>query len=295
MLHVPSAITTHTDAGSFCARLHQLYHQLALLPSLEPCATVDALFSELVGLVQASPPALASTALEDPVLSAVRERLQALCAEGEARLEAHWARRILEAPQREAWVALERFPYYANYGRLAELELAALRAAGAAGATQFAPRRALFIGCGPLPLTSILLAARHGLTVTNLDVDPGACAAAERLALRLGIAGALDFVTADVLEHASLAPYDVVFMAALVGRHRAEKRAILRHIAEHVSPRARVVVRSAHRLRTLLYPGVELDDLGGLIPLLELHPHDEVINSVIIAEPARSASRLHSA
>src|SRR5690606_11458128 len=36
-------------------RLHRVYHQLALLPSLDPCADVDALFGELVGLVQNSP------------------------------------------------------------------------------------------------------------------------------------------------------------------------------------------------------------------------------------------------
>jgi nicotianamine synthase len=280
-----------SDVGD---RLHRVYHQLALLPSLDPSAHVDALFGELVGLVQNSPAALAAHLMADPVLFAVQERLQALCAEGEARLEAHWARRIIESPEGGAWMALEAFPYFSNYERLARLEVAALRMTtdDRQGADRVRPaRRALFVGSGPLPLTSILLAARHGLTVTNLDVDPTACLLGRRLALRLGIEASCDFIHRDVLAHASLADVDVVFMAALVGRHRTEKRAILAHIARHLPSHASVVVRSAHRLRTLLYPGVDVADLGGLGPLLELHPHDEVINSVIVARLPAGPSR----
>jgi nicotianamine synthase len=144
---------------------------------------------------------------------------------------------------------------------------------------------------GVLPLTSILLAARHGLEITNLDLDPDAALLGRRLAAHLGLGSLLEFVAADVLAYPNIENLDVVFVAALVGRRRIEKRAILRHITRHVQPHATVVNRSAHRLRTLLYPDVELADLGGLVPLLELYPHDDVINSVIIARPPASVAR----
>jgi nicotianamine synthase len=271
-------------------RLHRVYHRLALLPSLDPSDDVDALFRELVRLVQTTPPSEATSLLDDPVLAAVRERLQALCAEGEARLETHWARRIVETPSSAGWRELEAFPYFENYERLARLELAALDVASPAldGARR---RRGVFIGSGPLPLTSILLAARHGLAIVNLDLNPDAAILGRRVAAHLGIESSLEFVASDVLSYPNIGHFDVVFVAALVGRHRVEKRTILQHIRRHAQPHASVVVRSAHRLRTLLYPGVELEDLGGLIPLLELHPHDDVINSVIIARPPDPSAR----
>lgn len=283
-----------SQTSALCDRVHRIYHGLAVAPSLSPSVSVNALFSELVLLVQTSPPALAAGLLGDPVLSGVRERLLELCAEGEYLLESHWAKRILESPPGASWAALEAFPYYSNYERLVELEVAALTIAGRDGRSRGGAatgagkggRRALFIGSGPLPLTSILLARRHGFIVTNLDLDAGACLLGRRLASHLGSEDGLEFVESDILRHDALDEFDVVFVAALVGRHRAEKRAVLYHIARRLSEHAAVVVRSAHHLRTLLYPGVELDDLSGLVPLLELHPHDDVINSVIIARPA---------
>lgn len=264
-----------------CERLHRVYHQLALLPSLNPCENVNALFQELVELVRTGSPAACSSLLQDPVLAAVQERMQGLCSEGESRLEAHWARRIVDAPADEAWRVLESFPYFENYERLARLELSALTVA----ADNSPLRRALFVGSGPLPLTSLLLAARRGLSVVNLDIDPEAVALGQQLAHKLGVSS-MTFIASNVLEHHDLEGVDAVFLAALVGRHRVEKRLILQHLEAHLSPGASVVVRSAHRLRTLLYPDVSVDELGGLVPLLEVHPHDDVINSVIIARPS---------
>lgn len=197
----------------------------------------------------------ASAVLDDPVLAAVRERLQALCAEGEARLEAHWARRVLEGgPSSAGWRELEAFPYFVSYERLARLEFAALDVA-APRVSGAGPRRALFVGSGPLPLTAILLAARYGLEITNLDLNPDAALLGGRLAAHLGLGSLLEFVAADVLVYPDIEHVDVVFVAALVGRHRVEKRAILRRITRHVRPQATVVIRSAHRMRTLLLSG----------------------------------------
>lgn len=275
---------TTRDASALCDRVHRLYQSLALSPTLEPSATVDALFRELVGIVQGSPSPQQTALLADPILSSVRERLQELCAEGEFRLESHWAHRILDAPPGLAWQILREFPYYGNYERLARLELRALgMACEGAGAGSAEPLRVLFVGSGPLPLTSIVLATQHRCQVTNLDRDASACRLARGVADRLGIAAQLDFIEADVLGHRALDGYDVLFLAALVGRHRVDKRAILAHVARGMRQGSFMVARSAQRMRTLLYPAIELEDMVGLSPLLEIHPHDDVINSVIVA------------
>jgi nicotianamine synthase len=49
-------------------------------------------------------------------------------------------------------------------------------------------------------------------------------------------------------------------------------------------PGALLVVRTAHGLKTLLYPEVGPESLAGLEPQVAIRPFNEVINSVIIAE-----------
>lgn len=75
----------------------------------------------------------------------------------------------------------------------------------------------------------------------------------------------------------------MVFLAALVGMEREEKRKVIEHLARHMKPGAMLVVRSAHGARTFLYPAVEAEDLNGFEVLSVYHPEDEVVNSVIVA------------
>ena len=100
-------------------RITQLYAQLAALPSLDPAPRTDALFTDLVRACEYRPGDDAELVLRDPAIAALAPALRRLCAAGESRLEAHWARRILAAP--DAAAELERFPYLANYRELVAL------------------------------------------------------------------------------------------------------------------------------------------------------------------------------
>lgn len=166
-----------------------------------------------------------------------------------------------------------------NYEKLTRLELSGLRAV-----RDELPRRVLFIGSGPLPFTSILLTERLGVPVNNIDVDEEACTAARTLAQRLGLADRLTFLCADALSCTDLSRFDCVFLAALVGMNRREKGRLLHHLHGAMRPGALLLVRSSQRLRALLYPEVDIHEMAPFEPLLEIHPHDEVINSVILAE-----------
>jgi hypothetical protein len=86
----------------------------------------------------------------------------------------------------------------------------------------------------------------------------------------------------DLLHHHDLDAYDLVILAALVG----EKPRCLRHLAAHLGPGTTVVARSAHGLRTLLYPAVELP--AGPLQLVDVvHPAAPVINSIVVARVSR--------
>jgi nicotianamine synthase len=279
-LEIPSRLPvracTHDTPSGLLADILALHDALAAEPSLEPGPRTDALFTRLVALAVAPrSPQDVDAVLADPRLTERLPDLRARCASGEYALERAWAHRVLASGDPHA--ALEGFPYLQNYRDLTRIEYHAVT-----GHAPRAPRRALFVGSGPLPLSALLL-ARHGVQVDALDVDPEAVELGGRLAAALG-----DDVTVsegDVLALDDLGAYDLVCVAALVGLDPDDKAAALSHVRSRMRPGAIVLARSAHSLRGLLYPVLEVadDGLGGLDPVAVLHPHTDVVNSVVLA------------
>jgi nicotianamine synthase len=278
--------TRPTSAAGVIARIRDLHEALLARPHLVPEPATNELFGALVSL--AIDPAAARDAdavLGDPAVERLLPSLRRLCAEGEFELERSWARRIVDHPDPRAELA--RFPYHRNYGDLTRLEHHAV-----AGLTSSPVRRVLFIGSGPLPLTSLLLAERHGCEVDNLDREPDAVALGAGLAAALGRTG-LRFRTGDVLDGRDgydWDDYDLVYLAALAGLDPETKHQLLDHLGRRLRPGTLVLARSAHALRGLLYPVLDPDDLPGLRTLAVVHPYTEVVNSVVVAEvPGHSA------
>ncbi|MDQ2788721.1 MAG: nicotianamine synthase [Actinomycetota bacterium] len=256
-------------------RLHQ---ELTALPTLSPNPHTNALFTELVTV--ATHPAdsdITQQVLADPAIRRITPGLRSLCSAGEIELERAWARRIITSrdPQRE----LREFPYFTNYEQLTRLEHHAVL-----GVTERALPRMLFVGAGPLPLTSLLLTTQHGHTeIDNIDIDPEATQLAQQLTGALQI-DSLRFRRADVLTCTDVAGYDLVYVAAMVGPNPDDKSRVIKHLAQQMRPGALLLARSAHSLRTLLYPPLTLRDLTGFRPLVVLYPHTDVINSLFIAQ-----------
>ena len=218
------------------------------MPTLSPNAHTNAVFSELVRLAtHLEDDQVARQILANSEVRRILPGLRSLCSAGEFELEGAWSRLIIASldPQRE----LREFHYFANYEQLTRLEHHAVL-----GVTRCAPRRVLFVGAGPLPLTSLLLADRHGHTeIDNVDIDPEATRLAARLAEALHVSS-LRFRCADVLACTDVADYDMVCLAAMVGPHPKDKTRVIKHLYRHMKPGALLLARSAHSLRTLLYP-----------------------------------------
>ncbi|KAA8536741.1 hypothetical protein F0562_029219 [Nyssa sinensis] len=149
------------------------------------------------------------------------------------------------------------------------------------------PSRVVFVGSGPLPLTSIVLASYHLTTTSfhNYDIDPLANSMASRLVSSdSDLSQRMFFHTTDIMNVTSeLKDYEVVFLAALVGMDKEEKVRVIDHLAKYMAPGALLMLRSAHGARAFLYPVVDPCDLQGFEVLSVFHPADEVINSVVIA------------
>ncbi|XP_028779482.1 nicotianamine synthase-like [Neltuma alba] len=260
--------------GKIC----ELYDQISSLDSLKPCQNVDTLFTQLV--LTCIPPNPIDVTKLPKSLQQIRSKLIRLCGDAEGLLETHYSTILgsFENPLDH----LDIFPYYSNYLKLGLLEFTIL--------TQHCarfPSNIAFVGSGPLPFTSIVLASNHLPTTTfhNYDIDPQANSMALRLfSSDTDLSKRMVFHTSDILDVTKdLEEYEVVYLAALVGMDNDEKNRVIDHLAKHMAPGALLMLRSAHGARAFLYPVVEPDDLRGFEVLSVFHPTDEVINSVVIA------------
>nr|GEU44631.1 nicotianamine synthase-like [Tanacetum cinerariifolium] len=148
------------------------------------------------------------------------------------------------------------------------------------------PKRVAFVGSGPLPLTSILLASFYlkDTYFHNYDIDHSANSlAASLIAPDRDLSKRMFFHSTDIMEITDELEYDVVFLAALVVMDISDKVEVIQHLAKYMAPGAILMLRSAHGARAFLYPVVEPEDLQGFKVLSIFHPFDDVINSVMIA------------
>ncbi|KAG7030119.1 Nicotianamine synthase, partial [Cucurbita argyrosperma subsp. argyrosperma] len=267
--------------GPLLREVCALYDQISSLASLKPSKNVDTLFTQLVLTCSPPAPGLDIASLPQP-LQAMRAHLIRLCATAEALLEVHFSSILasFENPIHN----LSIFPYYSNYLKLSLLEFDILTSH-----CRRVPSSIAFVGSGPLPLSSIVMASTHlkGTIFHNFDIDPVANSMAGRLVCSdSDLSKRMVFHTADVMEVTeAFGEYEVVFLAALVGLEEEEKGRVLRHLGKHMAPGAYLMLRSAHGARAFLYPVVDVRDVeaSGFEILSVFHPTDEVINSVVIA------------
>lgn len=267
-------------------RVSELRSRLESAAHLHPCDEVNVLFAELVELCCSTPPHVATHAMH--YVAEHAPALRRLCAAGESALETHWSRRIAGADDPNAELA--EFPYLTNYRDLVRMELAAVGAISTKP-----PLRVALLGSGPLPLTGLVLAHDHQMHVLHVDRDLECLELGTATTEALGLGSYVRCACADlespdcvdILRAAGLPDADVVVLAALTGTDGRAKQQISARLAGLVRPDAVVLARSAARLRSLLYPVVTAEDLVGLRVELELHPHTDVVNSVLVARAAR--------
>ncbi|KAJ6958016.1 hypothetical protein NC653_039859 [Populus alba x Populus x berolinensis] len=198
----------------------------------------------------------------------MRVNLINLCGRAEGLLELEFATFLIKTPQ--PLNSLHLFPYYGNYVKLPSLEYRILHENGVVQ-----PKKVAFVGSGPMPLTSFIMAIHH-MKFThfdNFDVDEAANGVARQLVVSdAELEKRMKFETCDMVDvKEKLSEYDCIFLAALVGLNKDEKLKILSHLR-----------KSANGTRAFPYPVVEEHDLVGFELLSIFHPTNDVINSVIL-------------
>ncbi|KAG5244714.1 nicotianamine synthase [Salix suchowensis] len=222
-----------------------LYEQISSLESLKPSKDVDMLFTQLV--LTCIPPNPIDVDKLCKKTQEMRSNLIRLCGEAEGLLESHFS------------------------AILGHLEFNILNQHHTN-----VPGKVAFVGSGPLPLTSIVLARNHLTTTSfhNYDIDPSANSKALQLITsHPDLSSRMFFHTTDIMKVTSeLQEFDVVFLAALVGMDKEEKVKVVDHLAKQMAPGAILMLRM-----------IDPCDLRGFEVLSVFHPSDEVINSVVIA------------
>ncbi|CAM8912459.1 unnamed protein product [Rhodiola kirilowii] len=258
----------------------EIYSKLSNLESLSPSKEVNMLFTNLVQMCV--PPSPIDVTKLSKKVQDMRSKLIIICGTAEGLMESHYSAILgsFESPLDHLYL----FPYYTNYIKLGQLEFNIL---SQHLINSRVPKQIAFLGSGPLPLTSVVLASNH-LTDTifhNYDIDESANALGSNLvASDPDLSKRMIFHTKDVMNVTSdLKQYDVVFLAALVGMDKQSKIKVINHLAKHMSAGAILMLRSAHGARAFLYPVIDPCDLPGFEVLSVYHPTDEVINSVVIA------------
>nr|POE58863.1 nicotianamine synthase [Quercus suber]POF04639.1 nicotianamine synthase [Quercus suber] len=140
--------------------------------------------------------------------------------------------------------------------------------------------------CGPLPLTSIVLASKHlpNTTFHNMILTLKPIHRLLAYSSDSDLSKRMFFHTNDIMnETNALKDYEVVFLAALVGMDKEDKVKFVDHLARYMAPGALLMLRSAHGARAFLYPVLDPCDLRGFEVLSVFPPTNEVINSVVIA------------
>lgn len=177
----------------------------------------------------------------------------------------------------------ETFPYLVNYDALISLEYFLLRGVGASF------EQIIFIGSGPLPLSSLILARDHlahlkePARIINIDDDVEALALGasltsavlsaplvhsssdntSSLTIRGSSSTTISFhpLSALDLPPALLTSSSLIVLAALVGLVPATKLSVALYAIAHMRIGSHMLLRSAEGLRSIIYPEVDEDEL----------------------------------
>jgi hypothetical protein len=173
----------------------------------------------------------------------------------------------------DPWHPLEVFGLYPRYEALIRTQVETL------GLSR--PKRLAFIGCGPVPLSLILMHRLYGINSIGLDSDPQAVSLARQCLERLGLSEAIEIVQGDE-ESLGDIDWDLVLVAALAEPKARIFSSLARIMAD--TGKRPVICRTYSGLRGLLHLPLTVDDYNGFNVQYEIRPAGRVNNTLLQLE-----------
>ncbi|KAJ4729211.1 Nicotianamine synthase [Melia azedarach] len=270
-------IESQIPAEVLIDKVMQIHASISKLESLKPSKELNSLLTQLRKLCTL-PSSININALPKDVRK-MRESLILLCGRAEGLLEFECASVFTKIPQ--PLNNLNLLPYYRYYVKLINMEYEILSDKGVAQ-----PKKVAFVGSGPMPLTSIMMAKYHMKSThfDNYDIDGTANDEARKIvSTDSEFAKRMKFHNCDILEvKEKLGEYDFILLAALAGMHKDEKMKIIGHIRKYMQNGGVLLLRTAKGARAFLYPLVEEHDLLNFEVLSIFHPNNDMIHSAVL-------------
>jgi hypothetical protein len=218
---------------------------------------------------------LAGLILEEPEIKAVLPLIRSYYAAFFAIHEMHLAQRLIASP--DPWDDLTDFPLYPRYASLIQTQVETL--------PDLPHKRLLFVGCGPVPMSLILMNRFYQTRSIGLDASGRCVDAARKVIESLDLQKEIDIAHGDDSLVQDL-DWDAVLVAALA----EPKERIFRHLRGALMKRGGdipVIYRTYTGMRAVLYAPVSDDHVKGFQILKKVFPTGRVNNTTIFARLAK--------
>ena len=186
--------------------------------------------------------------------------------------EKHLAEELVHSG--DSWKALSGFPLYPRYEALIKAQMEAM--------PDLPAKKIAFIGCGPVPMSLILMAKLYGTRSLGLDASGACVLMAESVIRALGLQDSVEIIQGDDRSLEELS-WDAVLVAALA-EPKARIFRNLRRILTEQNRRVPVIYRTYTGMRAVLYEPVSLSDTQGFRTVKKVFPTGRVNNTTIFAE-----------
>jgi len=243
----------------------KIYSEIKKIKDFKPSQEINSLFDDLVMRV-------IDKKKRNNLSLKQCTSLQKICSQSEYELEKFWSKNIISGQKN-----ILDFPYYQNYQDLTRLELNTINSC-----VCHSKHKILFIGGGPFPMTSIILAQEYNIKSVILDNDEEAVKISKKLLCFLGLQKMISVKYVDAQSFKNYKDFNVIFVAALAGSKISEKNNIFYTIKNSSQKDAHILARSSWGKRKILYRPISKKIYSIFKPILEIHPHNKIINSVIL-------------
>lgn len=206
--------------------------------------------------------------LTDPELKRPIADIVELRGHYNVRIELEYATQILNSA--DPWSVIKKFYFYPNYEWLSVQE--------GKNASLQPGDRVIFLGCGPFPLSLVMLNKLFSIRGVGIEKDHGRAALAQNVVRNLELTGVIDIRSGDELLLEGLNNYKLLMVAAVA----EPKNHIFNTIYKYLPPNALVAYRTYERgLRRLLYPPLNKTIINGFEEVKRISPEPPVNNTIV--------------
>lgn len=127
----------------------------------------------------------------------------------------------------------------------------------------FQTNSVLFVGCGSLPITPIIMKKVFNLKVDFLDISEEAINLASRLIEKLNLNDGSKFINKNIFEFCDFDSYDSVIVAGSVGLEEEDKSRLILHFKQHLKSGQFLILRPPYQIEKLLVSDFNIKDFTG--------------------------------